>query len=185
MLRVKTASNPAFGTDWMPSCVSTRSTSRALRIDEQRTERSSFPNRARCSEADERKPSCVATFAARSRARCLDRRRDSIGPTRVHAMPVARRLADAASQLRRSRSAPEACTFPFQPGGTSVVASSWVTIAGPAKRSPAPSVSRSKTRHLARARGEAHLAPARRSRRPSPARASAEPAPACARSPRP
>ena len=41
--------------------------------------------------------------------------------------------------------APEGCTSPVQFGNTSVVASSWEMMAGPAKRSPAPNVARLKS----------------------------------------
>src|SRR5882757_9578668 len=42
------------------------------------------------------------------------------------------------AQARVSNSAPDAWTSSAQPGGTSVVVSSWVTSAGPISRSPAP-----------------------------------------------
>src|SRR5262249_33623200 len=42
-----------------------------------------------------------------------------------------------------SRIAPEGWTSPFQPGGTSVVASSWEMMTGPSKRVPAPNAARS------------------------------------------
>ena len=43
------------------------------------------------------------------------------------------------SQPNVRSNAPEPCTSPVQPCATNVVASNWLTIAGPANRSPAPS----------------------------------------------
>jgi glyoxylase-like metal-dependent hydrolase (beta-lactamase superfamily II) len=53
------------------------------------------------------------------------------------------RVLGASGYARRRISAPDSCTATRHPGGTMVVASSCVTIAGPEKTAPAPSRSRS------------------------------------------
>jgi hypothetical protein len=60
----------------------------------------------------------------------------------IDALQAARWL-DKFAQPRVRRIAPEGWTSPDQPGRTTVVASSWETMAGPASVSPAPSAARS------------------------------------------